>query len=441
MAVLVICTSDWTTQGPMQVRHMVRMVYKFGSVTKGGCFRNGTHNTVNGVLVMDVMQICSVAFTVLIYKQNLVVRIETDNAVLGVEMRSKTHPDMIADHDRITNMQVTHGCERRFGVAGTSHSNVQSGESPCTLQRFERDVTCIGTEVTSLDSEQFVQRGDRVPSPEQEEGTVQGILVGHEVVGCHGVGQNLIPFEWTVLKPLPSAVFEKAVGSFQFSITLRMVGTGEHVIKVQHLGDLTKQLVVLEFRTIIGEESDHTAFMGVEVRDETPHHVISTLVAQRDRPQVTGQHVHDGQCIPVTCRHLGEGANQVHGNELKRLRRYVEVEGVILLGNMVHLLTTWTPFARAFDVVEHAWPPEQAAHELKGSWGAIVTCQVMDLVKHKGNQSGWNHQCVEHLVPRFDLVTQTLIFSQVEKRNHLCGGPVGLDTFQLLDRNHPLTGR
>ena len=169
MVVLVFrgwCTVNRAMQGPVQVRHMVWVVHEFGSVTKGRGFRNGSHDTVNGMLVMNVMQVGSVAFTVLIHKQNLVVRVKTDNAVLGVETRSKTSPNMIADHDRITNMQVSHGHERQFGAACTSHANVQSGESSCTLQRFERDVTCISTEVTSLDSEQFVQRCNWVLPPE-----------------------------------------------------------------------------------------------------------------------------------------------------------------------------------------------------------------------------------------------------------------------------------
>ncbi len=139
-------------QGPMQVGHMVWVVHEFGSAAKGRGFRNGTHDTVNGMLVMDVMQVGSVAFTVLIHKQHLVVRVEMDNAVLRIETRSKTHSDMIADHDRVTNMQISHGCERWFGSACASHANVQSGKSPCTLQRFEADVTRIGTQVTLLDS-------------------------------------------------------------------------------------------------------------------------------------------------------------------------------------------------------------------------------------------------------------------------------------------------
>ena len=95
----------------MQIGHMVWMIHEFGSVAKGRGLRNGTHDTINGVLVMDIVQVGSAAFTVLIHKQNLVVRIETDNAILRIEMRSKTRPDVIVDHDRITNMQVSHGCE------------------------------------------------------------------------------------------------------------------------------------------------------------------------------------------------------------------------------------------------------------------------------------------------------------------------------------------
>ena len=136
----------------MQVRHMVRVVHKFCSANKGRGFRNGMYHMINWVLVMNVMQVRGVAFAMLVHKQNLMVRVETDNAVLRVEARSKTHPDMIANHDRITNMQVSHGCERRFGTACMGHANVQSGKSPCTLQRFEGDVTRIGTQVMSLDS-------------------------------------------------------------------------------------------------------------------------------------------------------------------------------------------------------------------------------------------------------------------------------------------------
>ncbi len=224
-----------------------------------------------------------------------------------------------------------------------------------------------------------MQGCDWVPAPEQEERTVQGSLIGHEVVGSNCIGQNLIPFERTVLEPFPGAVFQKAMGGFQFSISLRMVGTGEHVVKIEHLGDLTEQLV-LELCTIVSEETDHTTFVCVEVCDETSRHMISTLVAQQNRPQVTGQHVHDGQSVFVTSGRLGEGANEVHGNKLKRLGWHVEIEGVILLGNTVHLLAAGTPFACILDVMKHARPPEQATREFKGTWGAVVTCQVMDLV-------------------------------------------------------------
>ena len=137
----------------MQVRHMVWVVHKFCSTAKGRGLRDGTHDTVNGVLVMDVMQICSPAFSMLIHKQDLMVRVETDDAVLWVETRSKTRPDMITDHHRITDMQVSHRCERWFGSACASHADVQCGECPCMLQRFEADVTCIGTQMASLDSQ------------------------------------------------------------------------------------------------------------------------------------------------------------------------------------------------------------------------------------------------------------------------------------------------
>ena len=155
MAVLVF--SGWhstsrATQSPMQVRHMVRMVHKFCSAAKGRGLRNGTHNTVNGVLVVDVMQIRCSAFTVLIHKQHLMVRVEMNDAVLWVETRSKTHLDMITDHDRIANMQITHRGERWFRSAGASHADVEGSEGPHTLQRFKADVTCIGTQMTSFDS-------------------------------------------------------------------------------------------------------------------------------------------------------------------------------------------------------------------------------------------------------------------------------------------------
>ena len=53
---------------------------------------------------------------------------------------------------------------------------------------------------------------------------------------------------------------------------------------------------------------------------------------------------------------------------------------MILLRNTVHLLAAGTPFARILDVVKHAQPPKQAVREFKCSRGAVVTCQVMDLV-------------------------------------------------------------
>ena len=93
----------------MQVRHMVWVVHEFHSTTEGRGFRNGMYHTINGVLVMNVMQVRGPTFAMLVHKQNLMVRVETDNAVLRVEMWGKTHPDMITNHDRITNMQVSHG--------------------------------------------------------------------------------------------------------------------------------------------------------------------------------------------------------------------------------------------------------------------------------------------------------------------------------------------
>ena len=114
------------------------------------------YHMVNWVLVVNVMQVCGTAFAMLIHKKNLVVRVETYNAVLRVETRSKTRANMIANHDRITNMQVSHQRERQFRAACMGHSNIQSSKGPCSLQGFQRDVTCIGTQMTLLDSKQFV---------------------------------------------------------------------------------------------------------------------------------------------------------------------------------------------------------------------------------------------------------------------------------------------
>ena len=118
---------------------------------------------------------------------------------------------------------------------------------------------------------------------EQKERTVQGVLVGHEVVCGHGVGQNLIPLKWTVLEPFPSAVFQEAVSSFQFSIPLRMVWTCEYMVEVKHFGNFTEQLV-LEFCTIVSEDAHHATFACVEVCDEAVCDMISTFVAQWDCP-------------------------------------------------------------------------------------------------------------------------------------------------------------
>ena len=132
------------------------VINEFGGMSKSGGFRDGTYHTINGMLVMNVMQVRGAAFAVLINKKNLVVRVEMDNAVLRVETRGKTRANMVANHDGITNMQVSHQCERRFRAACMGHSNVQSRKGPCTLQGFQGDVTCVGTQVTSLDTKQFV---------------------------------------------------------------------------------------------------------------------------------------------------------------------------------------------------------------------------------------------------------------------------------------------
>ena len=166
MGVLVGRMASWAVQGPMQVGHMVWMINKFGSTSESRCFGNGTYHTINGVLVVNVMQVCGMAFAMLIHEENLVVRVETYNAVLWVETRGKTRANVIANHDRITNMQVSHRCERRFRAACTGHSDVQGSKGPCSLQGFQGDVTRVGTQMTSLDSKQFVQGCDRVTSLE-----------------------------------------------------------------------------------------------------------------------------------------------------------------------------------------------------------------------------------------------------------------------------------
>ena len=153
---LVCRASSGATQSPMQVGYMVWMINEFGGTAKSGGFRNGMYHTVNWVLVVNVMQVRCSAFAMLINKKNLVVRVETYDAVLGVEMRGKTCANVITNHDRVTNMQISHWCERWFGAAGTGHSNVQSGKGPCALQGFQGDVTRVGTEVTLLDTKQFV---------------------------------------------------------------------------------------------------------------------------------------------------------------------------------------------------------------------------------------------------------------------------------------------
>ena len=67
----------------MKIRYMIWVIDKLGSAAKGGGLRNGVHDMVNWMLVMNVMQVCSTTFAVLVHKQNLVVRVETDNAVRG----------------------------------------------------------------------------------------------------------------------------------------------------------------------------------------------------------------------------------------------------------------------------------------------------------------------------------------------------------------------
>ncbi len=155
--ILVGRPSSRATQSPMQVGNMIRVVDELGSTTKRQGFRNSTDHAINRVLVMNIMQVRSAAFSLLVYQKNLVVRVEMDNAVLGVETRGKTRANMIANHNRITHMQVSHWSERWFGAACAGHADVQGGKGPCMLQGFQGDVTCIGTEMTSLDTKQFVK--------------------------------------------------------------------------------------------------------------------------------------------------------------------------------------------------------------------------------------------------------------------------------------------
>ena len=70
------------------------------------------------------------------------------------------------------------------------------------------------------------------------------------------------------------------------------------MIEVQHLGDFTKQLV-LEFCTIVSEDAYYTTFVCVEMCDEASCDMVCAFVAQRNCPQVAGQHIHDGQSILV----------------------------------------------------------------------------------------------------------------------------------------------
>ncbi len=169
------------------------MIHKFSSTAKCRSFRNGADHMINWVLVMNIMQIGRATLAILVHKENLVIRVKTHNAVLRVEVRRKTGVDMIADHDRVTHMQISHGCERWFWAACASHVDVQSSKSPCPLQGFQGDVTRISTQMTSLDTEQFVEGSDGVTTSKEKEGAVQRILVGHEIVCCHRIWQDFIP--------------------------------------------------------------------------------------------------------------------------------------------------------------------------------------------------------------------------------------------------------
>ena len=77
---------------------MIRVVDEFGSATKRRGFRNGTDHAINWVLVMNIMQVRSAAFSMLVHQKNLVVRVETDNVVLGVETRSEHDYESLQDH-------------------------------------------------------------------------------------------------------------------------------------------------------------------------------------------------------------------------------------------------------------------------------------------------------------------------------------------------------
>ncbi len=166
---------------------MIGVIHKLGSTAKCSSFRNGTDHMVNGVLVVDVMQVGRAALAVLVHKKNLVIRVEMHNAVLWVEARCKPSANMIMDHDRITHMQISHGCERWFWSACMSHADVQSSKSPGSLQGFQGDVTRISTQMASLDTEQFVEGSDGVMTMKEKEGAVQRVLVGHEIVCRHRI--------------------------------------------------------------------------------------------------------------------------------------------------------------------------------------------------------------------------------------------------------------
>ena len=76
MVVLVVSglwAVSWATQGPMKVGYMIWVIDKLSSATKGGGLRNSAHDMVNRMLVMNVMQVGSTTFAMLVHKKNLVV--------------------------------------------------------------------------------------------------------------------------------------------------------------------------------------------------------------------------------------------------------------------------------------------------------------------------------------------------------------------------------
>ncbi len=109
----------------------------------------------------------------------------------------------------------------------------------------------------------------------------------------------------------------------------------------------------------------------------------------------------------------------------------MKAQRMILLGHVVHLLAAWTLFACCLDVMEHAGPPKEAVCEFEGLWGAVVACQVMNLVQHKWDQFGWDNQRIKHLVACFDFAAQMLILIQVEVWDHSRWGLVRFYALQL----------